>query len=96
MARPLTDSCQGEDFRRFVDFFEAKQLIRFENVGIRYGMSEEVLRDVSFHLEPGSFHFLVGSSGAGKTSLLNARIIPTLESRDWTPVHITVFYGKLP
>ena len=33
-------------------------------------MGPEVLRDVSFHLEAGSFHFLTGPSGAGKTSLL--------------------------
>lgn len=45
-------------------------MVRFENVGLRYGMGPEVLRDVSFHLEPGSFHFLTGPSGAGKTSLL--------------------------
>ena len=45
-------------------------MIRFENVGLRYGMGPEVLRDVSFHLEAGSFHFLTGPSGAGKTSLL--------------------------
>lgn len=29
-----------------------------------------MLRDVSFHLRPGSFHFLTGPSGAGKSSLL--------------------------
>ena len=29
-----------------------------------------MLRDVTFHLRPGSFHFLTGPSGAGKTSLL--------------------------
>lgn len=45
-------------------------MIRLENVGLRYGLGQEVLRDVSFHLLPGSFHFLTGSSGAGKTSLL--------------------------
>ncbi len=45
-------------------------MIQFENVGLRYGMGPEVLRNVSFHLAPGSFHFLTGSSGAGKTSLL--------------------------
>ena len=33
-------------------------------------MGPEVLRDVSFNLEAGSFHFLTGPSGAGKTSLL--------------------------
>ena len=45
-------------------------MVRFENVGLRYGMGPEVLRDVSFELEPGSFHFLTGPSGAGKTSLM--------------------------
>ena len=45
-------------------------MIRFENVGLRYGMGPEVLRDISFHLLPGSFHFLTGRSGAGKTTLL--------------------------
>ena len=35
-----------------------------------YSAGEEVLRGVSFHLRPGSFHFLTGPSGAGKTSLL--------------------------
>ena len=45
-------------------------VVRFQNVGLRYGLGPEVLRDVSFHLKPGSFHFLTGPSGAGKTSLL--------------------------
>jgi cell division transport system ATP-binding protein len=45
-------------------------MVRFENVGMRYGAGPEVLRDVSFTLEPGSFTFLTGLSGAGKTTLL--------------------------
>lgn len=44
--------------------------VRFENVGLRYGAGPEVLRDITFALEPGSFHFLAGVSGAGKSSLL--------------------------
>jgi cell division transport system ATP-binding protein len=40
------------------------------NVALRYGRGQEVLREVNFHLRPGSFHFLTGPSGAGKTSLL--------------------------
>ncbi len=45
-------------------------MVRFENVGLRYGMGPEVLRDLTFSIEPRSFQFLTGPSGAGKTSLL--------------------------
>ncbi|MEE4348694.1 MAG: cell division ATP-binding protein FtsE [Pacificimonas sp.] len=45
-------------------------LARFETVGLRYGTDAEVLRDISFRLDRGAFMFLVGPSGAGKTSLL--------------------------
>jgi cell division transport system ATP-binding protein len=45
-------------------------VIRFENVGLRYGFGAEVLRDLSFHIDSHSFQFLTGPSGAGKTSLL--------------------------
>ena len=45
-------------------------MVRFENVGMRYGGGPEVLRDVSFDLRGGSFTFLTGLSGAGKTTLL--------------------------
>ena len=46
-------------------------MIKFEHVGLRYGVGPEVLSDVNFTLEPGSFHFLSGPSGAGKTSLMS-------------------------
>lgn len=45
-------------------------MVRFENVGLRYGLGPEVLRDLSFQIPQGSFQFLTGPSGAGKTSLL--------------------------
>ena len=45
-------------------------MVRFENVGLRYGLGPEVLRDLSFRVDPHSFQFLTGPSGAGKTSLL--------------------------
>ncbi len=50
-------------------------------------MGAEILRDVSFHLEPGSFHFLTGASGAGKTSLLKLMYMARRPSRGW----ITMF-----
>jgi cell division transport system ATP-binding protein len=49
---------------------EAGSVIRLSNVALRYGGGHEVLRGVTFHLRPGSFHFLTGPSGSGKTSLL--------------------------
>ncbi len=45
-------------------------MVRFENVGLRYGVGGEILRDLTFRIEPNSFQFLTGPSGAGKTSLL--------------------------
>ena len=46
------------------------EVVRFDDVSMRYGRGPEVLRDLSFDLAPGSFHFLTGPSGAGKSSLL--------------------------
>src|SRR3954462_6657231 len=59
----------------------SEDLIRFENVGMRYGTGPEVLRDVSFTLERGSFHFLTGPSGAGKSSLLRLMYLAHRPSR---------------
>ena len=47
-----------------------RRLVTFENVGLRYGMGAETLRDITFRIEPQSFQFLTGPSGAGKTTLL--------------------------
>lgn len=46
-------------------------MIKFEHVGLRYGIGPEVLSDVNIALHPGSFHFLSGPSGSGKTSLMS-------------------------
>lgn len=54
------------------------ELVRFENVGLRYGIGPEILRDVDFSIESHSFQFLTGPSGAGKTTLLRL-ILQTLK-----------------
>jgi cell division transport system ATP-binding protein len=59
----------------------ATPVIRFDNVGMRYGMGAEVLSDVTFQLAPGSFHFLTGPSGAGKSSLLKLLFLAHRPSR---------------
>ncbi len=56
-------------------------MVRFENVGKRYGHGPEVLRDLTFRLTPGSFHFLTGPSGAGKTTLLKLMYLAQRPSR---------------
>ncbi len=43
--------------------------VAFDEVTIRLG-GENVFSQVSFSLAPGSFHFLTGASGSGKTTML--------------------------
>jgi len=62
-------------------------LVRFENVGLRYGLGPEVLRDLTFRIEPHSFQFLTGPSGAGKSSLLRLLFLSLKPTRGL----ITVF-----
>ena len=57
------------------------EMVQFDNVGLRYGTDREVLSDVSFTLFPGSFYFLTGASGAGKTSLLKLLYLAQRPSR---------------
>jgi len=59
-------------------------MVRFESVGLRYGRAggrdpaPEVLRDISFALPEGTFCWLRGPSGAGKTSLLRMMYLSAL------------------
>ncbi|WP_284945192.1 cell division ATP-binding protein FtsE [Acidisoma cladoniae] len=49
-------------------------MIRFEDVGLRYRTGNdtptEVLHDITFQVPEGGFRWLMGPSGAGKTSLM--------------------------
>ncbi len=56
-------------------------IVQFENVGLRYGPGPETLSDLSFNLSEGSFYFLTGPSGAGKTSLLKLLYLAQRPSR---------------
>jgi len=56
-------------------------VVRFENVGLRYGLGPEVLRDLSFRIDDNSFQFLTGPSGAGKSSLLRLLFVSLRPTR---------------
>jgi len=64
-------------------------VISFENVGLRYGVGPEVLSDLTFAVEPNSFQFLTGPSGAGKTSLLRLMLLSLKPTRG-----LVRFFGK--
>ncbi|MGA9041667.1 MAG: ATP-binding cassette domain-containing protein, partial [Terriglobales bacterium] len=49
---------------------ETDLVVQLDNVGLRYGRGPEILQDISLSLPVGSYHFLTGVSGAGKSSLL--------------------------
>lgn len=56
-------------------------MITFQNVGMKYRGGPDILHDVSFQLPQGSFHFLTGASGAGKSSLLKLMYLAHRPSR---------------
>lgn len=52
-------------------------VVRFEHVNFRYpGAEEDVLHDIDFVVEPGKTTAIIGSTGCGKSTLVN--LIPRL------------------
>lgn len=45
--------------------------VRFEHVRFRYNDDEEIIKDISFHVEPGKTLAIVGATGSGKSTLVN-------------------------
>jgi cell division transport system ATP-binding protein len=62
-------------------------MIRFESVGLHYGpmpsgqVGTEVLRDITFDVPAGEFRWLLGPSGAGKTSMLRLMYLAVRPTR---------------
>jgi cell division transport system ATP-binding protein len=65
----------------------AAPMIRFESVGMRYGVGPEILRDLTFSIAPNSFQFLTGPSGAGKSTLLKLIMLSLRPSRGVITMH---------
>ena len=59
----------------------AKDVVRFDRVGLRYGRGPEVLSDIDLTLGAGTFNFLTGPSGAGKSTLLRLMYLALKPSR---------------
>src|SRR5690348_530187 len=68
------------------------RMVRFDAVGLSYGrtgargVGPEVLHDLSFILPEGEFRWLLGPSGAGKTSLLRMMYLDVRPTRG----HLTI------
>jgi len=48
-----------------------KNIIEFKNVSKKFRDGTSALDGINFSIEPGEFVFLIGSSGAGKTTIMN-------------------------
>lgn len=56
-------------------------MIELKQVGLRYDGGPEVLSDINLRIDHGSFHYLTGASGSGKTSLMRILSIAKLPTR---------------
>ena len=54
-------------------------IAEFNGVSFKYPTGPEVLKDIQLSLQPGSFYFMTGESGAGKTSLLSLLYLNTAD-----------------
>lgn len=56
-------------------------MIELKHVGLRYDGGPEVLSDINLKINSGSFYYLTGASGSGKTSLMRVLSIAKLPTR---------------
>ena len=57
--------------------FDRLPVVDFHRVFLKYENGHSVLKNIQFSLDKGSFHFVTGASGAGKTSLLKMMYLAT-------------------
>lgn len=67
----ITHEREDLDTAEFIPDGKIKGAITFENVGFAYEKDHEILKDISFQVKPGEIVALLGSTGSGKTSLVN-------------------------
>jgi ABC-type multidrug transport system fused ATPase/permease subunit len=71
IARAFKLLQSGDEEKRGVDLKIEKGKIEFQDVYFGYHADKEVLKKVSFTIQPGKVTALVGSSGAGKTTIVD-------------------------
>jgi subfamily B ATP-binding cassette protein MsbA len=54
-----------------IDYTSTKGEIEFENVRFSYNRGEEVIKGISFKVNPGETVAIVGATGAGKSTIIN-------------------------
>ncbi len=67
----IIDDLFGINKEKMEPLITQPPIIDFHRVAMAYTPGEDVLKNIHFSLEKGSFHFITGDSGAGKTTLLN-------------------------
>lgn len=87
---------------------EPKGVIEFRNVTFSYpGAQEPVISDVSFTAEPGKTTAFIGSTGAGKSSILRLGmrmydvtggqvLVDGHDVREYDPDQLATFFGPVP
>ncbi len=70
-------------------------MISLHHIAFAYGKNPPILEDINLVLPSGSFHFLTGPSGAGKTSLLNLLALTARPLRGTLTMDDTVI-SRLP
>jgi cell division transport system ATP-binding protein len=88
-TRVVLPARRGEWQRRHAATSDVR-MVRFDEVGLSYGRggqgrpgpaAQEVLHDLSFVLPDGAFRWLLGPSGAGKTSVLRLMYLAVRPTR---------------
>ena len=67
----LDEEAQVEDTEDAKPLSKIRGHLRFDNVSFSYARPHNVLRDVSFEIEPGQVLALLGPTGSGKSSIIN-------------------------
>jgi hypothetical protein len=82
-ARPVTTLTLEQQYKPY----KGPESYQVEDAAFFFGRNEAADQIVA-HVLSAHISLLHAQSGAGKTSLLNALVIPQLEERGWTPVRI--------